>query len=153
MEIVEMKGKIAEDGSIILPPGVLETMGVSFGDAVSLYCLINHSGQAENTFFLCGDEMENSSGVIEIEAAEQPEISLPHALLEVAGLPLDGDLDIQCVSGAIVIGSADLLSVVPPSLMGLFDDLGISHAAIRKVLTAGGRNQDVRMSDSERGKI
>ena len=32
MKIVETKGKIAEDGSIILPPGVLDNMCVEAGD-------------------------------------------------------------------------------------------------------------------------
>lgn len=36
MRIVETKGKIAEDGSIVLPSGVLENMRMEAGDSVRL---------------------------------------------------------------------------------------------------------------------
>ena len=68
---------------------------------------------------------------------ELDELVIPNCLLEAAGLSENCDLDIQCVPGAIIIGGIDPIAIVPPALMELFDDLGISHAAIRKVLMEG----------------
>jgi len=68
---------------------------------------------------------------------ELDELVIPNCLLEAAELSENCDLDIQCVPGAIIIGGIDPISIVPLALMELFDDLGISHAAIRKVLMEG----------------
>ncbi len=139
MKIVETKGKIAEDGSIILPPGVLKNMNMAAGDTVSLTYLTNHPVQAVNTY---GELLITQHGIDHIsepiEASDAEELSIPHSLLEAAGLPLDGNLDIQCADGSIMISSGDPLLAVPPQLMELFDDLGISHDAIRTVLMEGG---------------
>ena len=72
-----------------------------------------------------------------VDMNELDELVIPNCLLEAAGLSENCDLDIQCVPGAIIIGGIDPISIVPPALMELFDDLGISHAAIRKVLMEG----------------
>ena len=42
MKIIETKGQIADNGSIILPPGVLDTMCVTAGDTVHLAYLSHH---------------------------------------------------------------------------------------------------------------
>lgn len=139
MKIVETKGKIAEDGSIILQPGVLENMCVEAGDTVSLAYLTHYPVKAINSY---GEFFISKNGIDRleepVESPEQAELQIPHALLEAAGLPLEGDLDIQCVSGAIIIGSRDPLDTVPEPLMKLFKDLGISDDVVRSVLEEGG---------------
>lgn len=139
MKLVEAKGTIAEDGSVILPPGVLESMGMKQGDSVFLTYLADKSVEAANTY---SSVMLSRNGIEEItepfDPADVPAITVPHLLLQAAGIPLDGELDIQCVPGAIVIGSADPLDVVPPCLLKLFDDFGINHDVVRSVLREGG---------------
>ena len=139
MKLVEARGTIAEDGSIILPPGVLDSMEMNHGDSIYLTYLADKAVEAANTY---SSVMLSRDGIEEItepfDPADAPAITVPHLLLQAAGIPLDGELDIQCVPGAIVIGSADPLDAVPPCLMQLFDDLEINHDVVRTVLREGG---------------
>jgi len=139
MKLVETRGTVAEDGSIILKPGVLETMDMNVGDTVCLTYLADKSAEPFNTY---SEVMLTKDGIESIkepfEPADEPEIVIPHLLLEVAGIPVDGELDIQCVPGMIVISSADPLETVPACLMELFDELNIDHETIRAVLREGG---------------
>lgn len=75
MKIVEIKGRIAADGSILLPPGVLESMSMTIGE------------------------------------------------------------------GCIVIGSTDPVCQLPPQLLELFADLGISPDTVRSVMEGGGEDE------------
>jgi len=72
------------------------------------------------------------------EPVGEQEIVISHLLLEAAKIPVDGELDIQCVPGMIVISSLDPLESVPPCLMELFDELKIDHDVVRDVLREGG---------------
>ena len=141
MRIVEIKGSIAKDGSIVLPPGVLETMGVDVGDTVHLAYLSHHPTKAINSygeFFITKDGITCVSEPV--EAPEAAELSVPHALLETANIGLDDDLDIFIGEGCIVLGSADPLQQVPPALRKLFGDLGICPEVVRSVLEGGGEH-------------
>jgi hypothetical protein len=138
MKIIETKGRVSEDGTIILPPGMLETMCVSTGDTVHLAYLSHHPVKQINSygeFFISKAGMNHISEPV--EAPEDVELSVPHALLEAAGILLDDDLDIQCGNGAIIISSANPVGQLPPQLMNLFDSLGVSHDTIRHVLEGG----------------
>ncbi len=142
MKIVEIKGRIAEDDSIILPPGVLDSMGVGIGDMVHLAYLSHHPVKQLNSY---GEFFITKKGIDSIgepvEAPDTAQLSVPHALLEAAGIPLDGDLDITIGDGYIVIGSDDPLQRVPSELRKLFGDLGISPEVVRSVLEGGGEDE------------
>ena len=143
MKIIETKGQITDNGSIILPPGVLDTMCVTAGAAVHLAYLSHHPVKQINSygeFFLTQDGIDNIGETV--ESPESAELSVPHALLEAAGIPLDDDLDIRCEDGAIIIGSADPVRQLPPQLMELFDSLGVSHDTIRCVLEGGAEDEE-----------
>ena len=143
MKIIETKGQIADNGSIILPPGVLETMCVTAGDTVHLAYLSHHPVKQINSygeFFLTKDGIDNISETV--ESPDSAELSVPHALLEAAGIPLDDDLDIRCEDGVIIIGSADPVKQLPPQLMELFENLGVSHDTIRCVLEGGAEDEE-----------
>lgn len=143
MKIIETKGQIADNGSIILPPGVLETMCVTAGDTVHLAYLSHHPVKQINSygeFFLTKDGIDNVSKPM--ETPDSAELSVPHALLEAAGIPLDDDLDIRCEDGVIIIGSADPVKQLPSQLMELFDSLGVSHDTIRCVLEGGVEDEE-----------
>ena len=142
MRIIETKGRIADNGNIVLPPDVLETMCVTAGDTVHLAYLSHHPVKEINSygeFFLTKDGIDHVTEPV--EALESAELSVPHVLLEAAGIPLDDDLDIRCEDGAIIISSADPVKQLPPQLMELFDSLDVSHDTIRCVLEGGAEDE------------
>ena len=142
MRIIETKGRIADNGSVVLPPDVLETMCVTAGDTVHLAYLSHHPVKEINSygeFFLTKDGIDHATEPV--EALESAELSVPHVLLEAAGIPLDDDLDIRCEDGAIIISSADPVKQLPPQLMELFDSLDVSHDTIRCVLEGGAEDE------------
>lgn len=47
---MEVSGTVAQDGSVILPPGVLETMGAGPGDEVFITCGSLQPVRAENSY-------------------------------------------------------------------------------------------------------
>lgn len=143
MKIIETKGRIADNGSIVLPPGVLETMCVTAGDSVHLAYLSHHPVKQINSygeFFLTKNGIDHVTEPM--EALESAELSVPHVLLMAAGIPLDDDLDIRCEDGAIIISSANPLKQMPLQLMELFDSLGVSHDTIRCVLEGGADDEE-----------
>ena len=82
MNQMEVKGVIAGDGSLILPPGVLETMGAGPGDPVYLAYGSPKPVRAENSY---GRLFLSAEGFWKAECMETPEeaeIKLPHVLLE-----------------------------------------------------------------------
>lgn len=142
MKIVEIKGRIAADGSILLPPSVLESMGMAIGDMVHLAYLSHHPVKQINSygeFFITKDGINHVGEPVEVP--DTAELSIPHALLEAAGIPLDGDLDITVGNGCIVIGSDDPVCQLPPQLLELFTDLGISTETVRSVLEGGDEDE------------
>lgn len=120
MKIVEIKGHIAENGSIILPPGVLDTMCMDIGDTVHLAYLSHHSVRQMNSY---GEFFITKDGIDQIgepmEAPEPETLSVPHALLAAAGIPLDSDLDIECGDGVIVISGTEESCLCPACAEGI----------------------------------
>lgn len=142
MKIVEIKGRIAADGSILLPPAVLESMSMTIGDMVHLAYLSHHPVKQINSY---GEFFITKNGIDHVgepvEAPDIAELSVPHALLEAAGIGLADDLDITIGEGCIVIGSTDPVCQLPPQLLELFADLGISPDTVRSVLEGGGEDE------------
>ena len=139
MRIVETKGRIAEDGSIVLPSGVLENMRMEAGDSIRLAYLSRHPEKPVNSFsefFITENGISQIAGLVEWPC--EASISLPCELFRQAGMPPDEELEVRTVPGGIIIGIADPLDTVPEPLMKLFTDLGIQPEAVRKVLEKGG---------------
>lgn len=68
MRIVETKGRIAEDGSIVLPSGVLENMRLEAGDSVCLAYLSRHPEKPVNSFgefFLTENGVGQMAGLVD----------------------------------------------------------------------------------------
>lgn len=119
MKIIEIKGSISEDGSIILPPGVLETMCMSVGDTVHLAYLSHHPVKRINSygeFFITKEGVDHVGEPV--EAPDTTALSVPHALLEAAGIPLDSDLDIECGEGVIIIAGSEASGLCPACAEG-----------------------------------
>lgn len=133
-----IKGTVAGDGSIILPPGVLETMGAAPGGPVQIICELRQPVRAENSY---GRSFLSAEGLRKTECMELPgeaEMKLPHVLLEEAGIPLDAELVIQTVKGAVLIGEKEPLSVVSTPFYGMLRMLDMTEKEAMDILRKGG---------------
>lgn len=138
MNQMKVKGTIAGDGSIILPPGVLETMGAGPGDPVYLAYDSQKPVRAENSY---GRLFLSAEGFRKTECTEPPEeaeMKLPHALLEESGIPLDAELVVQTVEGAVLIGEREPLSVVRRPFYGMLRLLEMTEKEAMEILEKGG---------------
>ncbi len=68
----------------------------------------------------------------------EDDFALPHELLNAAGIPIDSDLDVTCVSGAIIIKESDVLNKLPDDLKTLFQSFGIYPETVREVMKKEG---------------
>ena len=135
---IEIKGTIASDGSIILPPGVLETMGKGPGDQVRILYGSLKPVRAENSYgklYLSAEGLQKTACM---ELPEEAEMKLPHALLEEAGIPLDAELMVQTVEGAVLIGKREPLSVVRRPFYGMLRLLEMTEKEAMEILEKGG---------------
>ena len=115
---------VAGDGSILLPPGVLESMDAVPGGTVCVFCQIRQPVRAENRYaasFLSEERLWKA----ECMETEEARIRLPHALLEEAGIPLDAKLVIRTLEGAVLIGEKDPLPVISGPFYGMLRLLDI----------------------------
>lgn len=129
MKHVEVNGRMAEDGSIILPPGVLEGIGAQPGNLVHLCCRKAVSGRYGS---LPGVQVE------EEETEKAAELVVPHDLLEAAHIPLNAGLVVQMVPGAILIGDDDPMEVVQGPLLEILSLFGISEEEVNQSIEEGG---------------
>ncbi len=138
MNQMEVKGVIAGDGSLILPPGVLETMGAGPGDPVYLAYGSQKPVRAENSY---GRLFLSAEGFWKAECMETPEeaeMKLPHVLLEKAGIPLDAELVVQTVEGAVLIGKEEPLTAARRPFYGMLRLLDMTEKEAMEILEKGG---------------
>ena len=131
MRNVFVNGRMAEDGSLVLPPGVLEEFGVKPGELVHLSCR-KMGLPGENDFLKREPEEEHQA------EEEEVELVIPHDLLEAAQIPLDAGLVIQMVPGAILIGDEDPMEVVRGPLLEILSLFGISEEEVNQAIEEGG---------------
>lgn len=138
MKRVKINGRVAEDGSIILPPGVLESLDAQPGSLVNMEYVPHHPVRADNgyeTVFLVEEEKHQAVVVADEEPAE---LVIPHSLLEEAHIPLEAGLVIQTVPGAILIGNEDPMASVHAPLLEILSLLGISEDEVYEAIEEGG---------------
>ena len=123
MTNIFVNGRMAEDGSLVLPPGALEELGVKSGDLVHLSCW-KMGLPGENDF-------------LKREREEEHQV-IPHDLLEAAHIPLDAGLVVQMVPGAILIGDEDPMEVVRGPLLEILSLFGISEEEVNQAIEEGG---------------
>ena len=135
---VEVSGTVAQDGSVILPPGVLETMGAGLGDQVCITCGSLQPVRAENSygrFFLSAEGLRKTECM---ELLGEAELKLPHALLREARIPLDAELVVQTVEGAVLMGAEEPLAVVRKPFYGMLRLLDMTEKEAMEILEKGG---------------
>lgn len=132
MKMIEIQSAVDRHGQLTIPASLLRDMGLAAGDTVKLAYISNAPDSICNTF------KEFVDGITAPAEDEESELTLPHDLLEAAGIPVGSDLEIVCAKGAVVIMEADLLDSLPDELRQLFDDLGINPETVREVMRNGG---------------
>lgn len=135
---IEVSGTVAQDGSIILPPGVLETMGAGPGDQVCITCESLQPVRAENSygrFFLSAEGFRKTECM---ELSGEAELKIPHALLREAGIPLDAELVVRTVEGAVLMGAEEPLAVVRKPFYGMLRLLDMTEKEAMEILEKGG---------------
>ena len=143
VRLVEIEGKMNENGCIEIPAIVLEQTGIRIGDSIKLIYMADvESLQNESKeFVLLRKEQETAKELMK----EQPvAFQIPLELLEDAGIPLDADLDIVCREQKIIILPAEDVSEikVPDELLTLCSDLGISEDKVKIILKAAEEETD-----------
>ena len=138
MRWIEVSGTVAQDGSVILPPGVLETMGAGPGDEVFITCGSLQPVRAENSygrFFLSAEGFRKTECM---ELSGEAELKPPHALLREAGIPLDAELVVRTVEGAVLMGAEEPLAVVRKPFYGMLRLLDMTEKEAMEILEKGG---------------
>ncbi len=136
MKRVKINGRVAEDGSLILPPGVLESLDAQPGSLVCMEYVPLYPVREVNGYeTVLEKEMRDAKVVADEEPAE---LVIPHALLEEAKIPLDAGLAVQVVPGAILIGDEDPMAAVHAPLLEILSLLGISEDEVYEAIEEGG---------------
>ena len=113
LQLVEMEGKMTENGCIEIPAVVLEQAGICTGDTVKLVYMAEELAKEENIAF-----------------------QIPEELLRDDGIPMDADLDIVCQEGRIIILPSELVqgTEVPEELLAICRELGITEDKVNIIL-------------------
>ena len=138
MRNVKINGRVAEDGSIILPPGVLESMCLNPGNLVSLEFAPTSLAKEANGY---GPWFQVETGNCEMDIIadeETAELVVPHDLLNDAHIPMDAGLVVQTILGAILIGDTDPMAAVQAPLLEILSLFGISEKEAKKAIEEGG---------------
>lgn len=135
LQLVEMEGRVTENGCIEIPMTVLDQTGICTGDAIKLIYMTEEEEvkSAAKEFLL----VRNDQDVVEELAREQRvSLQIPEELLQDAGISMDADLDIVCQNGRIVIFSSELLKEmeIPEEVMEICNELGISEDKVKIIL-------------------
>lgn len=137
IQLVEMEGKMNENGCIEVPAAVLEQAGIRGGEVVKLiYMAEKESLKNEAKEFLLVRAGQDVAG--ELAREEEIAFQIPQELLKDAGIPMDADLDIVCQEQKIIILPAEQTEEVelPEELLALCSELGISKKKVKIVLRA-----------------
>ena len=118
LQLVEMEGKMTENGCIEIPAVVLEQAGICTGDTVKLV-------------YMAGQDVAE-----ELAKEENIAFQIPEELLRDAGIPMDADLDIVCQEGRIIILPSELVqgTEVPEELLAICRELGITEDKVNIIL-------------------
>lgn len=134
---MKIRGTVAGDGSILLPPGVLESMDAVPGGTVCVFCQIRQPVRAENRYevsFLSEERLWKA----ECMETGEARIQIPHVFLEKAGIPLGAELVIRTMEGAILVGEKDPLPVVSGPFYGMLRLLDMTEKEAMDILRKGG---------------
>lgn len=146
MRLLKVCANVNKEGRLILPMESMNLEGFRPGDEVSALLTVPEDGEFPGLMMLAaprdsalsfltqdrgGDEDEEVDGEVD-------DFALPHDLLRAAGIPVDGNLDVTCVPGVIIIRESDVLDRLPDGLREMFRSFGIHPDTVREVMKKEG---------------
>lgn len=145
LKLVELELYINENGFIELPMQVLEQMEIHTGEAIRLVYMAEGEEDLVNPskeFLLTRKDRDVFHELAKEEAVD---FKIPSELLADAGIPMGADLEIVCMDKKILIHQAEEVSVeevIPPELLAIFEELGISSDKVQIVLKSAEEDTD-----------
>ena len=146
MKLIEKRICVDKEGRLPVPmefinaaaiqPGTEMTVTLAIpgeGPISSPLMIVSPDGPVTFTFAPDYDEDEEPG-----DGEMEDDFALPHELLNAAGIPIDSDLDVACVPGAIIIKESDILNRLPDGLKTLFESFGIHPETVRDVMKKEG---------------
>lgn len=141
MKLMKVSANVDKEGRLILPMKSVTLEGFQPGGEVSALLAVPENGEFPGLMMLAAPKdsvlsffTQDSGNDEGAEEEFEDDFSLPDDLLAAAGISHDGDLDITCVPGAIVIREADILDRLPDGLAELFDVFGIHPETVREIM-------------------
>ncbi len=145
MKILKVSASVDKECRLILPMEPVNLEGFRPGDEVSAFLTVPEDGEFPGLMMLAAPKDSSLSFFTqdrgdedEEDAEETDDFALPHDLLRAAGIPIDGDLDVTCVPGTIIIRESDVLDRLPDSLGEIFRSFGIHPDTVREVMKKEG---------------
>ena len=145
MKLLKVSANVDKEGRLILPMESVKLEGFRPGGEVSALLAVPEDGEFPGLMMLAAPKdsslsffTQDRSDEDEEDAEEADDFALPHDLLRAAGIPIDGDLDVTCVPGAIIIRESDVLDRLPDGLREIFRSFGIHPDTVREVMKKEG---------------
>ena len=146
MKLLKVSANIDKECRLILPMESVNLEGFQPGGEVSALLAVPEAGEFPGLMLLAAPKnsalsfltQDRSDDEDEEGAEEADDFALPHDLLRAAGIPIDGDLDVTCVPGAIIIRESDILDRLPDGLREIFRSFGIHPDTVREVMKKEG---------------
>lgn len=146
MKLLKVSANIDKECRLILPMESVSLEGFRLGGEVSALLAVPENEEFPGLMMLVAPKdsalsflTQDRGGDEDEEGAEETDdFALPHDLLRAAGIPIDGDLDVTCVPGAIIIRESDVLDRLPDGLREMFRSFGIHPDTVREVIKKEG---------------
>jgi hypothetical protein len=146
MKLIEKRICVDKDGRLPVPMEFINAAAIQPGTEMTVtlaipakepisspLMIVSPDGPVTFTFAPDYDEDEEPG-----DGEMEDDFALPHELLNAAGIPIDSDLDVACVPGAIIIKESDILNRLPDGLKTLFESFGIHPETVRDVMKKEG---------------
>ena len=146
MKLLKVSANVDKEGRLVLPMESVKLEGFRPGDEVFALLAVPEDEEFPGLMMLAAPKdsamsffTQDCGGDEDGESAEEADdFALPHDLLRAAGIPIDGDLDVTCVPGTIIIRESDGLDRLPDGLREIFRSFGIHPDTVREVMKKEG---------------
>lgn len=153
LKVAELEIKMSGAGKITVPPEVIKERDIHEGDVIRLIYLRDcetrneQSEQSEEVkeFFLVDGQADAGAMI-----RNQADLQITRGLLEMAGIPSDADLQVECLDGEIVIcqNSRDNLAEiteVKQAQKGIVPEQILPVALLKVLMESGIPQENIRM--------
>lgn len=140
MNLLKVSANVDQEGRLILLMESAKLEVFRPGDEVSVLLAVPEDGEFPGLMLLAASKDSALSFFTQDcgDDEEADDFALPHDLLRAAGIPIDGDLDVTCVPGAIIIRESDILDRLPDGLREIFRSFGIHRDTVQEVMKKEG---------------